>query len=90
MSLKILGYLRIGLMIIIGLLAIGGLFPGLLLEIVGEDTVDAGVDVFLLMGLFYFMTFLLIMVWLILVALERRLQADDSKKLEDSENAGET
>ncbi len=83
MTVKILSRLRVALLILIGLSAIAGLFPGLMLWLIGQDHVDASTDVFLLIGFFYFMIFVLAIVWVMLAVLERRLKGEDSKTLEE-------
>ena len=72
--------LRILLLVLGAFLAIGGLFPAELLEIVGIKYVND--DAIILLGLIYAGTLIIFIVWLILAVFERKLVRSEVKTLD--------
>lgn len=80
MKFRILGKIRLLVLILIALLVLAGMFPGMLTKLWGAEA--GSPDSMFVLLMVYFLTFVLILFWLILVAIERRWRDAEVKELE--------
>ncbi|MHA3914133.1 hypothetical protein [Halovulum sp. GXIMD14793] len=69
--------IRLVLLVVIGLMAVIGIFPGILLRLLGVDSVNADNDTMIMIAVYYVAVFMLFLVWMFLLVLERRMRDEN-------------
>lgn len=69
--------IRLVLLVVIGLMAVIGIFPGILLQLLGLDGAGANNDTMIMIAVYYVAVFMLFLVWMFLLVLERRMRNEN-------------